>query len=137
MVMMHEVYVGSGAASSGAGPPLSHPRARVSVSEHSASRWRNGRERYFTAELLGAGRPARRVAPRAPPCPQPPKSGPNHPWRKQIRDEVEPLPGGSGASPAPAEAESRPLVGAMRGSVLRYDGPFEPAADPADWTVLR
>lgn len=40
-------------------------------------------------------------------------------------------------SPAPAEAESPPLVGAMRGSVLGYDDPCEPAADPADWTALR
>lgn len=40
-------------------------------------------------------------------------------------------------SPAPADAESPLLVGAMRGSVLGYDDPFEPAADPADWTALR
>ena len=40
-------------------------------------------------------------------------------------------------SPAPADAESPFLVGAMRGSVLGYDDPFEPAADPADWTALR
>jgi hypothetical protein len=25
------------------------------------------------------------------------------------------------------------IIGAMRGSVLRYDDPFAPAADPDDW----
>ncbi len=29
------------------------------------------------------------------------------------------------------------LFGAMRGSVLRYDDPFEPAADASDWNALR
>jgi prevent-host-death family protein len=28
---------------------------------------------------------------------------------------------------------SRSLFGAMAGSVLRYDDPFEPACDPSDW----
>lgn len=27
--------------------------------------------------------------------------------------------------------------GAMQGSVLGYDGPFEPAADPSDWNAVR
>ncbi|MDE0408148.1 MAG: type II toxin-antitoxin system prevent-host-death family antitoxin [Alphaproteobacteria bacterium] len=27
--------------------------------------------------------------------------------------------------------------GAMRGSVLGYDEPFEPAVDPSDWNALR
>lgn len=26
--------------------------------------------------------------------------------------------------------------GAMRGSVLEYDEPFEPAADPSDWNAM-
>lgn len=34
-------------------------------------------------------------------------------------------------SPAPDEAPS--VIGAMKGSVLVYDAPFQPAADPADW----
>lgn len=33
--------------------------------------------------------------------------------------------------PAPA----RTLIGASRGVVTRYDGPFEPAADEGDWTA--
>ena len=53
-------------------------------------RFRRG-DRYFAAEPLGAERPAPRAAPPAPPPPRPkpPKPGPNHPWRKQIRAEVE------------------------------------------------
>ncbi len=27
------------------------------------------------------------------------------------------------------------VIGALRGSVLRYDDPFSPAADPEDWTA--
>ena len=34
-----------------------------------------------------------------------------------------------GAAPSP--------FGAMRGSVLGYDEPFEPAADPSDWNAIR
>ena len=34
-------------------------------------------------------------------------------------------------SPAPDEAPS--VIGAMKGSVLAYDAPFQPAVDPADW----
>ena len=34
-----------------------------------------------------------------------------------------------GAAPSP--------FGAMEGSVLAYDEPFEPAADPADWNAMR
>ncbi len=45
-------------------------------------------------------------------------------------------------SPVVADPErplpDRPLVvGAMRGSVLRYDDPVEPAADPAEWSAQR
>lgn len=33
-----------------------------------------------------------------------------------------------------ASVEKRPgIVGALRGSVLRYDDPFAPASDPAVW----
>ena len=34
-----------------------------------------------------------------------------------------------GAAPSP--------FGAMQGSVLGYDEPFEPAADPSDWNAMR
>jgi prevent-host-death family protein len=27
----------------------------------------------------------------------------------------------------------KPLFGALKGSVLKYDDPFEPAVDPAEW----
>jgi prevent-host-death family protein len=27
------------------------------------------------------------------------------------------------------------IIGALRGSVLRYDEPFAPAADPSDWNA--
>ena len=30
-----------------------------------------------------------------------------------------------------------PFIGMMRGTVLRYEEPFEPAATPSDWSVLR
>ncbi|MCF8505303.1 MAG: type II toxin-antitoxin system prevent-host-death family antitoxin [Caulobacter sp.] len=34
----------------------------------------------------------------------------------------------------PVEAVApRSIVGAMKGTVLRYDDPFAPATDPADW----
>ncbi len=39
-------------------------------------------------------------------------------------------------SPLPPPADEAPLIiGAMKGSVLRYDEPFEPACDPSDWTA--
>ena len=39
-------------------------------------------------------------------------------------------------SPPPPELVDRPpIVGAMRGTVHRYDDPFLPAADPSDWTT--
>ena len=34
-------------------------------------------------------------------------------------------------SPAP-KADSRPLIGALRGSVLGFDDPFSPAVEPSD-----
>ena len=33
---------------------------------------------------------------------------------------------------APDDEQQR-IVGALRGSVLRYDDPYAPAADPAEW----
>jgi prevent-host-death family protein len=29
--------------------------------------------------------------------------------------------------------ERRSIIGAMKGSVLRYERPFDPATDPGDW----
>ena len=40
-------------------------------------------------------------------------------------------------SPVRAEQADRSIVGAMKGSVLAYDDPFQPAADPADWNAVR
>lgn len=37
---------------------------------------------------------------------------------------------------SPAEdMPARPLIGALRGSVTRYDEPFAPAADAGDWAA--
>ena len=41
-------------------------------------------------------------------------------------------------SPVPAPVEKLPeFIGMMRGTVLRYEEPFEPAAPPSDWSALR
>ena len=40
-------------------------------------------------------------------------------------------------SPVRPEHAERSVIGAMTGSVLAYDDPFGPAADPADWNALR
>ena len=39
------------------------------------------------------------------------------------------------APPQPGLDDRPSIVGAMRGTVLRYDEPFLPAADPSDWTT--
>ncbi len=39
--------------------------------------------------------------------------------------------------PAPQTDERPSILGALRGSVLAYDDPFLPAADPADWTAAQ
>ena len=31
--------------------------------------------------------------------------------------------------------EPKSIIGALRGSVLRYDEPLDPASDPADWNA--
>ena len=36
-------------------------------------------------------------------------------------------------SPAKPERADRSIIGAMKGSVLAYDDPFGPAADPSEW----
>lgn len=40
-------------------------------------------------------------------------------------------------SPLPDAGKPTSIIGAMQGSVLSYDAPFEPAADPADWAIVR
>ena len=40
-------------------------------------------------------------------------------------------------SPLPQAHETPSIVGAMPGSVLAYSEPFEPIADPSDWTASR
>ncbi len=40
-------------------------------------------------------------------------------------------------SPLPDAGKPRSIIGAMQGSVLFYEAPFEPATDPADWTTSR
>ena len=40
-------------------------------------------------------------------------------------------------SPLPSNNAAVPIIGAMRGSVLAYDDPFRPAADPSDWAAAR
>jgi len=38
--------------------------------------------------------------------------------------------------PSPDDGKRR-IIGALRGSVLGYDDPFAPAADPAEWDAVR
>lgn len=40
-------------------------------------------------------------------------------------------------SPMPEQARFESIIGAMAGTVLAYDDPFGPAADPAEWASLR
>ena len=42
-------------------------------------------------------------------------------------------------SPPALERTARPAdwLGSLRGSVLRYEAPFAPAADPAEWGAAR
>ena len=40
-------------------------------------------------------------------------------------------------SPYPPANGTASIVGAMRGSIIGYDDPFRPAADPADWAAAR
>ena len=40
-------------------------------------------------------------------------------------------------SPVRPENAKRSIIGAMKGSVLAYDDPFGPAADPTDWNAAR
>ena len=38
-------------------------------------------------------------------------------------------------SPLPSERDAPPFVGMMRGSVLAYEDPAEPAAPPSEWAA--
>ena len=40
-------------------------------------------------------------------------------------------------SPVKEPAVQRSIIGAMRGSVLRFDDPFSPAIDAGEWHVVR
>ena len=40
-------------------------------------------------------------------------------------------------SPVKPEREGRSIIGAMKGTVLAYDDPFGPAADPSEWNETR
>ena len=40
-------------------------------------------------------------------------------------------------SPVRPEQAERSIVGAMKGSVLAYDDPFQPAADSTQWNAVR
>ena len=40
-------------------------------------------------------------------------------------------------APVRPEGEDRSIVGAMEGSVLAYDDPFQPAADSTEWNAVR
>lgn len=40
-------------------------------------------------------------------------------------------------SPVQTQGERESIIGAMRGSVLRYDDPFQPVADASDWNATR
>ena len=39
-------------------------------------------------------------------------------------------------SPLPEQSRSASIVGAMAGTVLAYDDPLAPAADPTEWASL-
>ena len=39
-------------------------------------------------------------------------------------------------SPMPEQGRSASIIGAMAGTVLAYDDPFGPAADPSEWASL-
>ncbi|MFL5014961.1 MAG: prevent-host-death protein, partial [Rhizobium sp.] len=40
-------------------------------------------------------------------------------------------------SPARDTSGRRSIIGAMKGSVLRYDDPLSPAAEAEDWDAVR
>ncbi|MFS2177376.1 type II toxin-antitoxin system Phd/YefM family antitoxin [Rhizobium pisi] len=40
-------------------------------------------------------------------------------------------------SPARDTTGRKSIIGAMKGSVLRYDDPLSPAVEPEDWDALR
>ena len=40
-------------------------------------------------------------------------------------------------SPLPEQARSASVIGAMAGTVLAYEDPLAPAADPSEWASMR
>ena len=40
-------------------------------------------------------------------------------------------------SPLPEQTRSASIIGAMAGTVLAYDDPLAPAAEPSEWASLR
>ena len=40
-------------------------------------------------------------------------------------------------TPLPVAGKPTSIIGAMQGSVLYYDAPFEPSVDPNDWAIFR
>jgi|AraplaMF_Cvi_mLB_1032043.scaffolds.fasta_scaffold14048_3 prevent-host-death family protein len=40
-------------------------------------------------------------------------------------------------TPVPEPGKRRSIIGAMQGSVLRFDDPFSPVADPDEWNAAR
>jgi prevent-host-death family protein len=40
-------------------------------------------------------------------------------------------------TPVRERTKRRSIIGAMRGSVLRFDDPFSPAIDPSAWSAVR
>ena len=40
-------------------------------------------------------------------------------------------------SPVRPDQAERSIIGAMKGSVLAYEDPFQPAAEPSDWNAVR
>ncbi|MDK4738515.1 type II toxin-antitoxin system prevent-host-death family antitoxin [Rhizobium sp. CNPSo 3464] len=40
-------------------------------------------------------------------------------------------------SPVPEKSDRKSIIGAMKGSVLRYDDPFSPVVDAEEWDAMR
>ena len=40
-------------------------------------------------------------------------------------------------SPLPNAGKPASIIGAMQGSVLSYEAPFEPAFEPSNWAIFR
>jgi len=47
------------------------------------------------------------------------------------------VPSDEGVGAPNVKKGKSPVIGGLRGSVLRYDDPFAPASDASDWEALR